>query len=150
MDAADPRNLVAVLPGDAAWFIDTVRTPSGVSYTYAVTALDRLWNESSATAVAHAKVHRAVALGGFETPGLGMAVAEGEDETTLVGYRLPAEGRVLLEIEPAGGQPVRLVDTTQAAGMYVVGLAGGRFPPGDYNITLTAEGRRVVKAVPMR
>jgi hypothetical protein len=141
----DPRNLVAVLPASATSYLDTVRVPTGLTYYYAVTALDRSANESAPSTVETGVVRELLALKGklsnFTT--LATAFRPGTLQPTLLGFRLARSGAVTLEVARvmAGGRDsvmAVLVQGKQDEGSHVVGLKSLRLPPGLYTVRLRA------------
>ena len=62
IDTDNPSLLIAVTPCPSNTFIDTVKVPTGVTYHYAVAALDKGNNESPPTRVASASIREMLAL----------------------------------------------------------------------------------------
>jgi uncharacterized lipoprotein YddW (UPF0748 family) len=145
-NTADPRNLLAVIPGNRESYTDTLPVTGPSAYT--VTSLDRLWNESQPVATARIAPARIAAFGDRSWTEPSLAVNT-DEETPLVGYRVGHAGPVTLEIARAGASE-RLAEGTQEEGMYVIGLDPERFQPGTYTVTLSAQGKIIVRPLTIR
>jgi hypothetical protein len=153
----DPRNLVAVLPATATSYLDTVRVPTGLTYYYAVTALDRSANESVPSTVGTGIVRELLALKGklsnFTT--LATAFHPGTLQPTLLGFRLARSGEVTLEVARvvAGREDsvmAVLVRGRREEGSHVVGLNSLHLPPGLYTVRLRAENATLEQPMAIR
>jgi len=137
----DARSLVTVTPDARNSYIDTVTVPEGATYHYAVTAFDRLHNESE-PAFASATLQEVAELEERINPATTLTTMISGSSAPLIAYRLVGRTRVSLEIAgesdsiavpllPAG-------PTVQEAGTYVVGFPQERFGPGRYRLRLRA------------
>jgi uncharacterized lipoprotein YddW (UPF0748 family) len=139
----DPRALVSVLPAERTHTLDTVRVPSGLSYYYAVAALDKGYNESTPSESSTGIVHELLAIKKkvSEVTSLSTSVSSASGTPTLVAYRLARQMNVSLEVygRHATSQDsllMTLVDGVMDGGTYVLGLAGIPFRKGEYVIRL--------------
>jgi hypothetical protein len=141
----DPRIIVAEVPGTTNSFIDTVRVPAGVTYYYAVRAVDKGNNEGPPSVTSNATVQELLALRGKMTDvtSLTTSVANGAGTPGLVAYRLARRTPVSLQVfrqGPGGSDSLftTIVNRLQDGGTYVVGLGRLAFRPGVYTLRLTA------------
>jgi uncharacterized lipoprotein YddW (UPF0748 family) len=144
LDISDPSSILAVLPGSATSWVDTIRIPTGVTYYYAVASHDRARNESAPSTVASAAVKALLTLARVTTSVTSMSVSVGaaDGRPTLAAYRLAGTVPVTLDLlrvsQPAPVRVARLVDERQGAGTYVVGLQDYDLRQGTYLLQLQA------------
>jgi hypothetical protein len=144
LDINDPSSILAVLPGSATSWADTIRIPTGVTYYYAVASHDRARNESAPSTVASAAVKALLTLARVTTSVTSMSVSVGaaDGRPTLAAYRLAGTVPVTLDLlrvsQPAPARVARLVDERQGAGTYVVGLQDYDLRQGTYLLKLQA------------
>jgi uncharacterized lipoprotein YddW (UPF0748 family) len=140
-----PSSIVAVASNPLPSWVDTVSSPSGLSYTYAVTAFDKGNNESepsnASTVTSQALLALRQKIAGITS--LSASVSSVDGRPALVAYRLSQRVAVSLDIV-GGGETTRdslvatLVQKTQERGTYVVALTGLTFTPGAYVLRLLA------------
>jgi hypothetical protein len=153
IDTGDASTILAVLPGSATAWVDTIRVPTGVTYYYAVSAHDRMHNESAPSPVASAAVKALLALGRATTSVTSMSVSVGSEDgrPALAAYRLPGSVQVTLDLlrtaGPGPARVARLVDEQQTAGTYVVGLQDYSLREGSYILKLQAGASRVEQPI---
>jgi len=140
-------NIVAIVPASTTSLLDTVRVPTGLTYYYTVTALDRTNNESAPSTIATGVVKELLALKGklsnFTT--LATSFQQGTARPILLGYRLARRAPATLEITQrgAGGKDSTiaiLASGIQEQGSHVVGMGALQLPPGRYMVHLRTEG----------
>ncbi len=140
----DVRNLVAIVPARSTVYVDTVKVPSGLTYYYAVTAIDKGNNESVPSTVGTGTFKELLALKGklSNITTLSTSFGQGGRSPNLVAYRLAHRTLVFVEVskELANGKAdsltTTLVSAVQDEGTYIVGLNGIRFTPGKYVVRL--------------
>lgn len=139
-----------VSPRTETSFLDDLSRPDAVRYTYCVTSLDRLGNESGPSNTVAVLVPRVAKIAKVFDVGDGLAepVSTGRD-ILRAAYQVSSPGRVRLEVRDAGGNSVREVaGGFRSGGEYVVGVTLGGLPQGFYTLTLvtdsTAYSRRFV------
>jgi uncharacterized lipoprotein YddW (UPF0748 family) len=153
IDTADPASILTVLPASRTSWVDTIRVPGGVTYYYAVSALDRMRNESAASPVASAAVRALLTLGRAATSVTSMSVSVGsaDGRPTLAAYRLEGPAPVTLDLlriaQPSPVRVARLVDGQQDAGTYVVGLQDFDLQAGTYLLRLQAGGTSIEQSI---
>jgi len=136
-------NIVAIIPAPANYYVDTLKIPSGLTYYYAVTALDKANNESPSSTVGTAVVKELVALEGklSNVTTLSTSFGKGSTAPTLFAYRVPSRTRVTLEIlESTSGGKERifavLVNRQEEGGTHIVGVDPLQIPKGSYLLRL--------------
>jgi uncharacterized lipoprotein YddW (UPF0748 family) len=140
-----PPNIIAVIPAGRTFYLDTVRVPTGLTYQYAVTALDRLNNESPSSSTGSAVVRELLALKGklSDFTSLSASLDGRNGQPFLLGYRLAYRTAVALEILRIDASGLeyclaRPVDGIYDQGTYILGLRGLQLPPGEYSVRLRA------------
>jgi uncharacterized lipoprotein YddW (UPF0748 family) len=140
-----PANIVAVIPANRTYHLDTVRVPTGLTYQYAVTALDRLSNESPPSSTGTAVVRELIALKGrlSDFTSLSASLDGRSGQPLLLGYRLAYRTTVSLEIlrvDTSGTEyaMARPVDGIRDQGTYILGLRSLQLRPGNYSVRLRA------------
>ena len=141
----DPRAIVAITPGNETVFIDTVRSPTGPTFFYAVTAVDRGNNESAPCPVSGGTVKEFLSLRGkmSDVTALSVSLSTNGGTPILVAYSLARRESVELSLVAlSAAAPDSLVGSlaggTQDEGTYVVGMSGLQFGPGRYVVRLKA------------
>ncbi|MGB5875060.1 MAG: family 10 glycosylhydrolase [Bacteroidota bacterium] len=139
----DPRALVSILPAGRTHTLDTVRVPSGLTYYYAVAALDKGYNESLPSEPSTGIVHELLAIRKkvSEVTSLSTSISSTSGTPTLVAYRLARRMNISLQVYRRHGASQdsllsTLVDGVNDGGTYVLGLGRVSFPTGEYVIRL--------------
>jgi hypothetical protein len=145
INTENPLFLIAVAPGSGNAFLDTVKTPTGVTYHYAVAALDKGNNEGPPSNVASAAIREMLALKNRlpASTSINTSFSHEAGKPTLVAYRLERRSPVQLSIycEQADGRDslyAKLIDEVQNSATYVVGLGPITFRNGRYAIRMKA------------
>jgi hypothetical protein len=147
----DPRTLVAIVPEGRTYATDTVTSPEGVRYFFAVSALDRANNESTPTTTS-VSVRELVELRGrlSTTTSLVTLLPADSPAPPLVAFALSAGTDVTLELRgapPLDSTYAFLARGTRPAGTHIVGIPPGRFSAGRYLLRLTAGRDRLEQPV---
>jgi len=139
----NPSFIVTITTSDSTFFIDTVKTPSSLTYYYAVTAFDKGNNESVPSNPGSVVVREMLALKGklSDVMSLSTSIANDRRAPTLVAYKLADRVFVSLDVfQQKSDSVAHLVSTLtrgfQDGGTYVVGL--GSLTSGRYLIRLKA------------
>ena len=144
-----PATIRDVIPASSSYYIDTVKTPTGFTYAYAVTTLDRGQNESTASTVGTGVIRELLALKGrlSNVTSLSASLGAGESSPPLFAFRIAATERVRLEICSRGGGTETvvavIVDEVREEGTHVVGYTARPLRPGSYTLRLTAGGMQL-------
>ena len=151
IDINNPYFLIAVTPAQSNIFTDTVKVPTGVTYHYAVAALDKGNNESSPSGVASASIREMLALKNRlpASTSLNTSFSSVTGTPTLLAYRLERRTPVQLSIyrQLADGRDslyATLINEIQGNATYVVGLGRIAFKSGRYAIRMRA-GEAVIE-----
>jgi uncharacterized lipoprotein YddW (UPF0748 family) len=140
---SSPSSIVAVSADPLPSWLDTVSSPSGLSYTYAVTAFEKGNNESepsntsTVTSQALLALRQKIAV----ITSLSASVSSLDGRPALVAYRLSQRVPVSLDIIGGEGQDslvATVVQKMQERGTYVVALTDLTFTPGTYVLRLRA------------
>lgn len=141
----DPATLVAIIGAERHYYMDTIRTPGGLTYYYAVTALDRANNESAPSPVAIGIIKEVAAMREkiSDITALAVLPVAGGEGPNLVAYSLAERMTVSLDIyetNPDGSEQLlsALFGGEQEKGRYVVGLGGVNLTSGVYILRLKA------------
>jgi uncharacterized lipoprotein YddW (UPF0748 family) len=136
-------NIVAVIPGSLNHYIDTVTVPSGFTYYYAVTALDKFNNESDPSTMGSGVVRELLALRGklSNITALSAAFGQGQRTPSLLAYRIAVPAHVTLEILQMGIEGrdsvvAVLLDRQEPEGTHILGMDALRLAPGVYTLRL--------------
>lgn len=147
-------NIVAVVPAHRTYYLDTVKVPTGLTYQYALTSLDRLGNESEPSGTGAAVVRELLALKGklSDFTSLSASLDGRNGRPLLLGYRLAARTAVSMEIlrvDTSGAAVVvaRPVAEDREQGTHVLGLRSLGLPPGQYTVVLHAGGTRLEQPI---
>jgi uncharacterized lipoprotein YddW (UPF0748 family) len=137
----DPHSLVAIVPEGRTFYADTVSSPEGVRYYFAVAALDRANNEST-PATTSVSVRELVELRGrlSSTTSLATLLPVDSPSPPLIAFALSAGTDITLELRgapPLDSTYAVLAGGKRFAGTHVVGIPAGRFSPGRYVVRLT-------------
>jgi uncharacterized lipoprotein YddW (UPF0748 family) len=145
IDTNTPLHLVAVTQGRENTYIDTVKVPTGVTYHYAVAALDKGNNEGPPSNVASASIREMLALKSRipAFTSLSTSFSHEAGTPTLVAYRLERRSPVQLSIyrQLTDGRDslyTTLINEVQNGATYVVGLGKIAFRSGRYAIRMKA------------
>ncbi len=140
LDPSDPRQIRLLTPFDSTGFVDSVNVKPYVKYTYLVTSLDRLWNESDTTA----KVTFTI-TGVGEEPILASDFSLEQNypnpfnPTSTIVFTLNTGGRTTLKVYDLLGREVStLVDDVVSAGRHSVAFNGSNLASGVYFYRLTS------------
>jgi uncharacterized lipoprotein YddW (UPF0748 family) len=145
VDVNDPTNLVAITTTSDAYFVDTIRTPGGLRYYYAVAALDKGNNESAPSNIGGAVIREVQtfsnSLSNFNS--LSTSLPNGNAWPALIAYRLARRTAVSLNIvQKSSNESERtvlvLAQGMQDGGTHVVGVPQDQLRPGAYIIRLQA------------
>ncbi|MCC6397231.1 MAG: family 10 glycosylhydrolase [Bacteroidetes bacterium] len=142
--------LAITLPGELS-YVDSTASEGRSRYFYAVTAFDRMHNESPPSPVVSTHSEPALATRPQSLPApitLGVAIEHETGLPTLVHYTLPTKTRVALDIIlRRAGIPdtlhAMLVRAVQDEGTYRVNINNIRLPAGSYILRLTTERNTV-------
>jgi uncharacterized lipoprotein YddW (UPF0748 family) len=136
-------NIVAVLPGTLNHYIDTVTVPSGFTYYYAITALDKANNESDPSTMGSGVVRELLALRGklSNMTALSAAFGQGQRTPSLLAYRIAMPAHVTLEILQTGTEGkdsvvAVLLDRQEPEGTHILGMDAHGLAPGLYTLRL--------------
>jgi hypothetical protein len=148
---------LATLTAGAVSYLDTIKVPEGLSYSYDVTAFDRGYNESTPSPTAHGIFRELLALRRMvsDVTSLSALVPSGSGTPTLAAYRVAKRAPVQLDLlrrrTDAGDTLVATITReTQDAGMYIVGLTSIPFVRGNYILRLRAAGTEIEQSVEVR
>ena len=138
--------LAITLPGELS-YVDSTASDGRSRYFYAVTAFDRMHNESPPSPVVSTHTEPALVTrpaSPSEPITLGVAIEHETGLPTLVHYTLPVKTRVALDIIlRRTGIPdtlhAMLVRAVQDEGTYKVNIDNIRLPAGSYILRLTTE-----------
>lgn len=139
VDYDDPANIVAITVGADTSLIDTIARPTGLRYFYAVTALDKMNNESQPTN--EGKVILAAFASLAKEFSLSTALAEpySEKARAFIPYVLGDWATVQVTVLDSSGGSVRaLGGEIQGPGKYVQSLDLSSWKPGFYLVRLNA------------
>ncbi len=141
VDISRGEYLLAVSATDTTGYVDGT-LKQGEAYTYVVTALDRLHNESTPSN----PVSVALILG--EDTGLAAGALTNApnpfSEETMISYTLLRAGDVRLTVQDLTGRELaEVLNERQAAGPHQVMYRAGNLPSGMYLLTLTVNNARI-------
>lgn len=141
VDLSQAAYLLAVSPTDTTSYTDVTLQP-GLQYTYVVTALDRLHNESAPSN----PVSTMLILGeeAASTAGALVNAPNPFSEETMIAYTLLRAGNVRLTVQDLTGRELaEIVNERQAAGPHQVMYRAWNLPSGMYLLTLTVNNDRL-------
>ncbi|MCU0448571.1 MAG: family 10 glycosylhydrolase [Bernardetiaceae bacterium] len=147
-DLAQARFIRAVTPTDTTAFLDLTTNLADVRYTYVITALDRLHNESPASNPASLLVTASPQASPLAS--LRPAYPNPAQTTARLPFNLASPGPVQLALHDLTGRPLApLVEATLPAGPHEYELNVTSLPPGTYLWSLATphfrgQGRLVV------
>jgi uncharacterized lipoprotein YddW (UPF0748 family) len=138
-------NIITVVPGTQNHYTDTVTVPAGFAYYYAVTALDKMNNESEPSTTETGVVHELLALKGKLSNVTALSASFGQARRTpsLLAYRIAAPAHVILEVlwtDTAGKDSLVavLLNDRESEGTHILGMEALHLAPGDYTLRLQA------------
>ncbi len=141
----DPNAIACITPDARTSFIDTVTVPAGPTYFYAVTALDKMNNESRSSPVTSGTSKEFLSLKGklSETTALSASFANGGDFPALVAYSLARTTDVTLTLVArrsglADSIAATLAHGIQEEGTHVIGVRNIPRGAGRYFVRLRA------------
>ncbi len=140
MDISNPEEIVAILPAGTTSFIDTVTVEGSEGYSYAVTSLDRLDNESAPSAQ-RIIVPELLALAGGLKPAFRQFPPWPATASSViyVPFELAGTTPVIVEILDEGNRQVaKVVDKVELAGLHVAAADVSGLPAGRYQVLLVA------------
>lgn len=148
VDIDDPSNLVAILPGSAGEYHDTVTSPGAARYYYAVTALDRANNEGL-PATAGVLLPEVADLARQFAPQfrMGLCYPDPATSTVFVPFEIgQPSSRVSLTVFDSGSRELaKLVDGVRPPGRYVAAFDVSSLKGGVYSFVLTSGGASLTR-----
>jgi hypothetical protein len=139
----NPLALAAITTLPVTVYSDTVTSPAGPTYYYAVSAVDKAYNEGLPSPVSGATLQEFLALKGklAEATALSASLSTRGGAPHIIAYslarRTTVELSLLLQLQ---GKPdsviAPLVRGMQAEGTYLVGVQGLGLAPGHYLVRL--------------
>lgn len=155
---SNPWTIAAILPSTQRRFTDTLGSGTGNEYFYAISACDRMWNESPPSAVVSSRPAPAPTAPKPHQPSnisLSVALANKTGYPLTVLYNLTLNTRVALDLflrrdGEADSLHTRLVRAVQDGGLYRVRLDSIRFTPGTYVMRLTTTEATIEQTVVVR
>ena len=139
MDVTSGENLLAILPGSTTSYSDTISHPSAPKYFYAVSALDKMNNES-APAVQSVLVPEILALQDQFAPKdrFGRIFPATASSVAYFPYELQMESNVSLKIVDVDGRIVlTIVQGGQSRGRYIAAADLSSIKDGMYSCILS-------------
>jgi uncharacterized lipoprotein YddW (UPF0748 family) len=150
----NPACLIAITPGSQCSWADTISMPSGFSYSYAVSALDKGNNEGlpSAATSTSAKALLALRKKLEGATSFSTSVSSATGTPSIAAYRLPHPMQVSMGIYrriSAGRDSLvaLLFRREQERGTYLVGMQNIPFEAGQYVLRLEAGTTTLEQAV---
>jgi len=150
----NPACLIAITPGSQCFWADTISMPSGFSYSYAVSALDKGNNEGlpSAATSTSAKALLALRKKLEGATSFSASVSSATGTPSIAAYRLPYPMQVSMGIyrRIAAGRDslvALLFRQEQERGTYLVGMQNIPFEAGQYVLRLEAGRTTLEQAV---
>lgn len=150
----NPACLIAITPGSQCFWADTISMPSGFSYSYAVSALDKGNNEGlpSAATSTSAKALLALRKKLEGATSFSTSVSSATGTPSIAAYRLPHPMQVSMGIyrrTSAGRDSLvaLLFRREQERGTYLVGMQNIPFEAGQYVLRLEAGTTTLEQAV---
>jgi uncharacterized lipoprotein YddW (UPF0748 family) len=150
----NPACLIAITPGSQCFWTDTISMPSGFSYSYAVSALDKGNNEGlpSAATSTSAKALLALRKKLEGATSFSTSVSSATGTPSIAAYRLPHPMQVSMGIyrRIAAGRDslvALLFRREQERGTYLVGMQNIPFEAGQYVLRLQAGTTTLEQAV---
>lgn len=144
------QNIRYISPNDTTAYLDAVSNPT-LKYTYVITAVDRLHNESVASAPASVVLITALDQQLAPQTELLTNYPNPFEEETLIPYQLAKSGRVRLKIWNLLGQEITtLVDEWQAQNSYQISFRRNFLPSGVYICTLETDDFKGSKRMILR
>jgi hypothetical protein len=145
------RTLITLLPAPQTSFVDSITTPSALTYRYEVRSVDRMWNESPPLPTHTAPMREVLALGRKtqHRTSLSTSLTGPNGSPSLAAYSLARRDSIRLDLvlrRPGSSDTtmMTLVHAEQEAGMHVVGLQRVAFRLGVYVLRLAA-GEAVIE-----
>ena len=151
VDITKSEAIRSIISKDTTAFFDAETSPQALRYTYVLTALDRLQNESIPSNTSSVVVVTGIEEENLQTELLQNAPNPFSDYTKI-SYRLAKSGNVSLKIiDFWGRENITLLDEWQAAGNYTTEFTNQSLPTGIYLYVLeTQEGILSKKMVVIR
>lgn len=144
------QNIRYISPNDTTAYLDAVSNPT-LKYTYVITAVDRLHNESVASAPASVVLITALDQQLAPQTELLTNYPNPFEEETLIPYQLAKSGRVRLKIWNLLGQEITtLVDEWQTQNSYQISFRRNFLPSGVYICTLETDDFKGSKRMILR
>jgi len=140
LDLEDPATLIAIVPGSATEYVDTLGHPEAPRYYYAVAALDK-GNNESAPLIGSALGPDLIALAQSVSPvtRLGGVFKDPETLVMFIPYEIKTHTPVQVLVLDSSGHEFRVVvDGMQDPGRYVAAVDMEAFATGTYSFVLTA------------
>ncbi len=143
IDINNPKYILKVLPNDTTVYFDVFSVQFNKKYTYIVTSLDRLHNESEPTAKVEILVTDVKEIAGeiFEF-NLYQNYPNPFNSSTTIKFSLPEPQKVKLILYSLLGEEVKvLVDEYKSIGSHSITLNADDLPSGVYIYTIFAGNR---------
>lgn len=149
VDISDPANIVVITTQHETSFVDIVLRPISTKYYYAVTALDKLNNESEPSNEKAVTVTQVTRLFERLTQKKYAAELVVRGHGAYASYALDEWATVNLNLLDGAGSPIRtLVEAIRGPGKYVESFNAGNIPAGSYFLEYRLGG--VVVTKPLR
>lgn len=149
----NPYNIVGIVGAADTTVVDRITRPQSIRYYYAVTALDRLNNESVPANEAVAVVSEFEKLSKrlhFRT-GLAAGYPAGQRGVFLIPYEIGKKGPVWLKVVDQNGSMLQLlVEAYLEPGRYVTAANLTELRPGSYRIQLIAGDTTLAKQLELK
>ena len=142
IDISKSAAIRTIIPKDTSAFFDAEISPLANSYTYLVTAFDRLNNESPASSPASIVVVTSLVAEKTNRNELSQNYPNPFSETTQIDFRLVKAGKVSLKISDLMGRKIAtLIEEFKSEGNHSIILLNSSFGSGVYIYSLeTSEG----------
>ncbi len=140
VDITKTEAIRSIIPKDTTAFFDAESSPQALRYTYVITALDRLHNESSPST--NASIVVVTGIEGEENlqTELSQNAPNPFSDFTKINYRLAKAGNVSLKIlDLLGRERLSLVDEWQSAGKHTVEFNNQSLNTGIYIYALQTQ-----------
>jgi uncharacterized lipoprotein YddW (UPF0748 family) len=148
IDLDNPSIILAITADARTSYVDTIRTPRGIQYFYAVTAFDKGHNESPPSNTVVGTVRELIALEGKLTylTSLSTSISHTPGSPILIAYRVPKRSQVLLDLISAAEAQERITHLRKGphdGGTYIFALEGMTLPSGSYVVRLRTDSTEI-------
>lgn len=141
IDVGDPANLIAIIPANASYYLDTIRPMSNPNVVYAVTASDRGHNESRPTPEQRVTLPEVAELASQFDFQYYLGTQYPDRASTIVYFRYEikmASPVTLKIIDQSNDDLITVVDAVQEPGSYIAAADISTLQPGTYVYVLSA------------